>query len=179
MRTYRKFARLGVIHNRAEQNSVSTVEALRRLATAQNFELIVESFERDADGRASGAGIEGKIGSLKRAGADWLYLGPDTFLFSQLNRVAAAALAQQLPTFSATEAALTASAPVLTGLVSSYYTIGQFAGFKAEQILLQRIPARDIPIETLTRYSFIVRMEVAKQLDILPPVALFNYAIAR
>lgn len=59
------------------------------------------------------------------------------------------------------------------------FMTGLFAGFKAEQILLKRMRARDIPIETLTRYSFIVRMEVAKQLDLLPPVAPFNYAIVR
>jgi putative ABC transport system substrate-binding protein len=67
----------------------------------------------------------------------------------------------------------------LTGLVSSYYLVGQFAAFKAAQILQKGMRARDIPIETLSRYSFIVRMEVAEQLDILPPVALFNYAIVR
>ena len=74
---------------------------------------------------------------------------------------------------------LNSPAPILTGLVSSYYTIGQFAGFKAEQILGRGVRARDIPIETLTRYSFIVRMEVAKALGFLPPVSLFNHAVIR
>ena len=92
---------------------------------------------------------------------------------------AAAAMDARLPTFSATEGVLNASAPILTGLVSSYYAIGQFAGFKASQVLAQGIRARDIPIETLTRYSFIVRMDVAKALAFLPPVSLFNHATIR
>jgi putative ABC transport system substrate-binding protein len=179
MRAYRKFAKLGVLYNGAEGNSVATAEALRRLAVAERFELLEHRFDAGPDGKPLAQGIEEKVASLRRAGADWLYLGPDSFLFSQLERIAAAAMAQRLPTFSATEAALGTAAPVLTGLVSSYYTIGQFAAHKAEQILVGRVRARDIPIETLTRYSFIVRMDVAKQLGFLPPVSLFNHAIIR
>jgi putative ABC transport system substrate-binding protein len=179
IRAYRKFSKVGVLYNAAEPNSVSTAAELRELAVAQRFEVIEQSFDRGADGRPVPSGIEEKVAALKAAGADWLYLGPDTYLFSQVDRIAAAAMAAKLPTFSATEAVLTARAPILTGLVSSYYTIGQFAGFKALQILSQGIRARDIPIETLTRYSFIVRMEVAKALGVLPPVSLFNHAIIR
>lgn len=179
MRTYRKFSRVGVIYNAAELNSIAVVRSLRQVAAAQHFDVIETTFDRDANGKALPTGIFEKIVSLKQAGADWLYLGPDTYLLTQLDQIAAAALEQRLPTFSATEVVLSTAAPVLTGLVSSYYLVGQFAGFKAEQILLKHVRARDIPIETLTRYSFIVRMEVAKKLDLLPPVALFNYAIVR
>ncbi len=182
MRTYRKFTKLGVLYNAAEANSVATAESLRKLGSSpksEKFELIEATFERSIDNKAIAAGIEEKILALKQAGAEWLYLGPDSFLFSQIERIAAAALEHRLPTFSATEGALNAHAPVLAGLVSSYYAIGQFAAFKAEQILVNGKKARDIPIETLSRYSFIVRMEVAKQLDFLPPVSLFNYATIR
>ncbi|MEP7156883.1 MAG: ABC transporter substrate-binding protein [Betaproteobacteria bacterium] len=179
IRTYRPFTKLGVLYNAAERNSVATTEGLRQLATRRQFQLVEQTFDRAADGKVQPTNIEEKILAMKRAGAEWLYLGPDTYVFSQIERIAAAAMEQRLPTFSATEAALSGKAPVLAGLVSSYYTIGQFAGYKAEQILVKKIRARDIPIETLSRYSFIVRMEVAKQLDMLPPVSLFNYATIR
>jgi putative ABC transport system substrate-binding protein len=179
IRTYRPFAKLGVLYNAAERNSVTTAEALRELAAAQGFKLVEQTFDRSVDGTVQATNIDEKIQSMKRAGADWRYLGPDTYLFSQIDRVATAAMAQRLPTFSATEAALNGKAPVLAGLVSSYYTIGQFAGYKAEQSLVKKQRARDIPIETLSRYSFIVRMDVAKRLDFLPPVSLFNYATIR
>ena len=179
IRTYRPFSRLGVLYNAAERNSVATAEGLRQLAASQRFQLIEQVFDRDTDGKAVPANIEDKVRAMKLAGAEWLYLGPDTYLFSQIERVANAAMAQRLPTFSATEAALNGKAPVLAGLVSSYYTIGQFAGYKAEQILLGKQAARAIPIESLSRYSFIVRIDVAKQLDVLPPVSLFNYATIR
>lgn len=179
MRAYRKFSKVGLLYNAAELNSVATASAIRDLAKARGFEVIEQAFARSADGKPQPTGIEDKVAALKRAGAEWLYLGPDTYLFSQVDRIAAAAMEAKLPTFSATEAVLNARAPILTGLVSSYYTIGQFAGFKARQILAQGVRARDIPIETLTRYSFIVRMEVAKALGVLPPVSLFNHAVIR
>ncbi len=179
MRAYRKFGKVGVLYNAAELNSVATATALGELARAQRFEVIEQVFERGADGKPGPAGIDAKVAALKRTGAEWLYLGPDTYLFSQVERIAAAAMEAGLPTFSATEGVLNSPAPILTGLVSSYYTIGQFAGFKAEQVLAKGIRARDIPIETLTRYSFIVRMDVAKALGLLPPVSLFNHATLR
>jgi putative ABC transport system substrate-binding protein len=179
MRAYRRFAKVGVLYNAAELNSTATAAALKDLAKTQRFEVLEETFERGADGKPLPAGIDAKVAALKRAGAEWLYLGPDTYLFSQVEKIAAAAMDARLPTFSATEGVLASPAPILTGLVSSYYTIGQFAGFKAEQVLAKGIAARDIPIETLTRYSFIVRMEVAKALGALPPVSLFNHAVIR
>jgi putative ABC transport system substrate-binding protein len=179
MRAYRDFSKVGVLYNAGEPNSVATSAALRELASRRGFAVIEQAFERGADGRPTPEGIEDKVAALQRAGAEWLYLGPDTYLFSQVERIAAAAMALKLPTFSATEGALLSPAPVLAGLVASYYTIGQFAGFKAEQILAKGVRARDIPIETLTRFSFVVRMDVAKALDILPPVSLFNHAVIR
>ena len=179
IRTYRPFSRLGVLYNAAERNSMVTIEGLRQLATRQSFQLVEQTFDRNADGKVLPTNIDEKVRALKQGGAQWLYLGPDTFLFSHVEQVAATAMKQRLPTFSSTEAALNLRAPILSGLVSSYYTIGQFAGHKAEQILTKKIRARDIPIETLSRYSFIVRIDVAIKLDILPPIALFNLATIR
>ena len=179
MRAYRGFKKVGVLYNAAELNSVATASALKDLAKTQRFEVVERTFDRGADGKPVPTGIDAKVAELKAAGCEWLYLGPDTYLFSQVEKVAAAAMQARLPTFSATEGVLNANAPILTGLVSSYYAIGQFAGFKAQQILEKGVRARDLPIETLTRYSFVVRMEVAKALGFLPPVSLFNHAVIR
>ena len=66
------------------------------------------------------------IADIKRAGAQWLYLLPDTFLGTIYDRVTPAALAQQLPTFGAAELAVR-SGGALAGLVSRYYSVGQLA----------------------------------------------------
>src|SRR5206468_1569641 len=106
------------------------------------------------------------------------YLGPDTYLFTRLKAIAAAAREAALPTFATTEAAFEIDG-VLAGLVSRYFEIGQFTGHKAARILRDRVAPRDIPIETLKRFSFVVRLDIAQQIRFLPPVAMFNYAEMR
>jgi len=60
--------------------------------------------------------------------------------------------------------------------VARYHSIGQFTAYKAEQILLQKMPPSRIPVETLTRFSLQVRMDAAEQLKLPPPLPMFNYA---
>jgi putative ABC transport system substrate-binding protein len=176
MRAYRPFRKIGVLYNAAEQNSVAGVREMKVLAQRDNFEVVEKTFGRDAAGKPQAEGIAERVAELKRAGAEWLYIGPDTFLFTRLADVTAAAEQAKLPTFASTEAVIESPAGVLAGLVSKYYSIGQFTALKAEQILVGKIPPQQIAVETLKRFAFVVRMETAKKLGVLPPVALFNYA---
>jgi putative tryptophan/tyrosine transport system substrate-binding protein len=176
MRAYRPFTRLGVLYNTAEANSVAVADALEAELARGGARLLRTSFASGPDGRALADGIEERVQRLRASGAQWLYLGPDTFLFTQIERVAATARQERLPTFATTESLIESPAPVLAGLVSRYRTIGAFAAYKAEQILAARKRARDLPVETLSRFSFIVRVEVARALDVLPPVTLLNFA---
>lgn len=175
MRSYRAFSRLGVLYTATEQNSVSIVKELQALQTVMNFSLIERQFRADGEGRPSPDGIEELIGEIKQAGADWLYLLPDTFLGTQYNRVVPAALAQRLPTFGAAELAIRQGG-ALVALVSRYYSVGQLAASKAVKILRDGIPVDQIPIETLQRFSLIINMPVAKQLELYPPIDMLNYA---
>jgi putative ABC transport system substrate-binding protein len=79
-----------------------------------------------------------------------------------------------LPTFASTEGLMETGA--LMGLVARYHSIGQFTAYKAEQILVQKRKPDTIPVETLTRFSLQVRMDVAEQLKLPPPLPMFNYA---
>jgi len=176
MRAYRPFTRLGVLYNAAEANSVAVNDALGAELARGGGHLVRAAFAKGADGRPLADGIEERVRELRAAGAQWLYLGPDTFLFTQIGRVAAAAREERLPTFATTESLIASPAPVLAGLVSRYQTIGAFAAYKAEQILGGGKRARDLPVETLSRFSFIVRVEVARALGALPPVTLLNFA---
>jgi len=115
------------------------------------------------------------IRELKQQKVDWLYLPPDSYLGTQAkNVIIPAAMNEKLPTFASTEQLMETGA--LTGLVSRYHSIGQFTAYKAEQILVQKVPPAKIPVETLTRFSLQVRMDVAEQLKLPPPLPMFNYA---
>jgi putative ABC transport system substrate-binding protein len=177
IRSYRPFYKLGVLYNRAEQNSVTMLQQLHEAARAQGFQVVERAFHQNASGKPLQVGIHELVAEIKAAGAQWLYLGADSYLFTQLDLVVAAAHEQGLPTFAITEAVMNdQSAGVLAGLVSRYYSIGQFTAHKAKQILMHSELPSNIPIETLHKRAFMVRMHTAKKLRLLPPISLFNYA---
>ncbi len=176
IRAYRRFARMGVLYNPAESNSVAVAAELKSGLGRVGASLLEARFAIGSGGEPLAEGIDEHVARLKSEGAEWLYLGPDTFLYTHLDKVAAAAKRERLPTFATTEALIDAPAPVLAGLVSRYRAIGEFAAYKAEQILAGHHRARDVPVETLSRFVYIVRVEVARALDFLPPITLLNYA---
>ncbi len=176
MRSYCRVQGVGIIYNQLEPNSVANVKAWQRLGSVGNFYVVPENFPLNKNGELLPAsnGINAKIVQhIAKSGVNWLYLGPDSHLFTQLDSVATAATAQGLMTFAAVESMLDNSAPVMSGLVSKFYQIGQFAGLKAQQMLSGRT---SVPIETLKRFSFIVRMETAKAISAYPPLGLIDYA---
>jgi putative ABC transport system substrate-binding protein len=67
-------------------------------------------------------------------------------------------------------------AGALSGLVSRYYNVGQFTAHKAEQILVGKQQPSAIPIETLKRFSYQVRMSAAEKLHLPPPLPMLGYA---
>lgn len=175
MASYRPFRSIGVLYTPTEQNSVVVVDEVREVAKRLGFSVIAKPLKLDANKKVTAEGAPEMVRELKEQKAEWLYLPPDSYLGTQAKAVIIpAARSVGLPTFASTEQLMETGA--LTGLVSRYYAIGQFTAYKAEQILVNRTPARNIPVETLTRFSLQVNMDVAEALKLPPPLPMFNYA---
>jgi putative ABC transport system substrate-binding protein len=174
MAAYRPFRRVGLVYSANEPNSLAVLAQWRSLGRERGFEVLAQPFARDASGKPVLEGALDRLRALREQGAEWLYLPPDSFLSTQLKTVLPAALALGLPSFASTEPQMRAGA--LLGLVSRYFSVGQFAGYKAEQILVQGVPPSKIPIETLSRMALQVNLPVARQLRLLPPLGFFNQA---
>ncbi|MEP9352956.1 ABC transporter substrate-binding protein [Xanthobacter sp. KR7-65] len=174
MQSYKAFRKVGVIYSPNENNSIAIIEEMKAFCAGIGAEVIAQPLTMVGN-RPTGDGAEDFVRKLKSQGVDWLYLPADTFLASIFDRVGPAALAAGLPTFGATEFFLREGVG-LVGLVSRYYSVGQLAASKAAEILVQRVPPRNIPIETLKRFALIINMNVAKQLGVYPPIAMLNYA---
>lgn len=174
MQSYRAFQKVGVIYSPNESHSLAIVEEMRAFCKGIGAEVLEQPLAMQGT-RAIGDGVEDFVRGLKEKGADWLYLPADTFLASIFRRVGPAAISARLPTFGATEFFLR-EGQGLVGLVSRYYSVGQLAGSKAAEILVERVPPQKIPIETLKRFALIINMSVAKQLGVYPPIAMLNYA---
>lgn len=175
MSSYRPFQTLGVIYTPTEQQSVVVIDELRKLGREKGFTTVERTFRMDAGRKVTPESAAELVRELKESRAQWLYLPPDSFLGTLAQDVIIpAAMEMGLPTFASTEQLMEAGA--LTGLVSRYHTVGQFTAYKAEQILVNKIAPADIPIETLKRFSFQIRMEVAEKLKFPPPLPMLNYA---
>lgn len=175
MASYRPFRAVGILYTPSENNSVVIVDEVRAVAGRMGFRVVAKPFALGPDRKPVAEGAADLVRELKAQGCDWLYLPPDSYLGSVAEKlILPAALEARLPTFASTEQLMQAGA--LTGLVSRYHAIGQFTAHKAEQVLVQRTPPARIPVETLTRFSFQIRMDVAEALKLPPPLPMFNYA---
>jgi putative tryptophan/tyrosine transport system substrate-binding protein len=175
MSSYRPFQTLGVLYTPSEKNSVVILEELRRLGRERGFHTVERTFRMDAARKPSAEGAADLVRELKEGGAQWLYLPPDSFLGTLAESVIIpTAMEVGLPTFATTEQLMQSGA--LSGLVSRYYNVGQFTAHKAAQILVDKQTPAAVPIETLKRFSFQVRMPVAQKLKLPPPLAMMGYA---
>lgn len=175
IRAYRRFERLAIIYNPAEPNSVQNVKDLRAVAARERFQLLERPVPLDAKGQPLPAELPAMVAELAQQNVQLLYIGPDSFLAANRKVLTEAALAARLPAFSATEIAVR-EGKALFGLVSGYESVGRLTAHKAQQILRQHMAPSAIPIETLARFSYLVNMPVAAQLDLYPPLKVLNYA---
>lgn len=175
MAAYRPFQTLGVLYTPTEKNSVVVLDEVRKLGRARGFETVERTFRLDAGGKVTVDGAQDLVRELKAGGAQWLYLPPDSFLGTVAQDVVIpTAMELGLPTFASTEQLMQAGA--LSGLVCRYHSIGQFTAHKAEQILVGRTAPAAIPVDTLKRFSYQVRLSAAERLKLPPPLPMFNYA---
>ncbi|HYC37751.1 MAG TPA: ABC transporter substrate-binding protein [Usitatibacter sp.] len=175
MASYRPFKTMGMIYTPTEQNSVVVLDEIRQLSRKMGFNVVAKPFKLDASKKVTNEGAADMVREMTQQNVEWLYLPPDSYLNTQTkNLIIPAAMESSLPTFASTEGLMDTGA--LMGLVARYHSIGQFTAYKAEQILVHRMAASRIPVETLTRFSLQVRMDVAEALKLPPPLPMFNYA---
>ena len=175
MAAYRPFQTLGVLYTPTEKNSVVVLDEIRKLGRELKFDTVERTFRLDANRKVTADGAADLVRELKDGKAQWLYLPPDSFLGTLAQDVIIpTAMEVGLPTFASTEQLMQAGA--LSGLVSRYYSVGQFTGHKVEQILVGKQAPASVPIETLKRFSYQIRISAAEKLKLPPPVPLFGYA---
>lgn len=172
---YRTVERLGVVYNSLERNSLINIEELRKETAERGIELLEAPVPLDADGRADPGRLTEVVDGLADDGAEFLYMGPDSFVTSNDVRITEAAVARGIPVFAGVEANFVGSQAML-GFVSPYYLVGKLAGAQAERILVDGEPPEDLPVRSLGRFSLVIRMSVALELGIYPPLDLLRVA---
>ncbi|WP_439813784.1 ABC transporter substrate binding protein [Zavarzinia sp. CC-PAN008] len=173
MRAYLPLKRLAVVYNPTERTQRDMMNKLIALTAEAGIELFA-STPLDEEGEPSVERIPRMIAELAALKPDLLYIPPVNFFGNLSEELTAETLKHDLPTFCAIEAQIRADG--MTGLVAPLYNVGQLAGYKAEQILRGEHKSGEIPIETLSRFSFVVNMRVARRLELYPPMNILRYA---
>jgi len=174
LQSYRPVSRLGIIYNAAEANSVSVVGEVKIQAPSLQMSVVerpVPLLGAEPDRNA----IPRLLDELIAEGVQFLYMPSDSFLSRRVEQVTEEALNRKLPAFAAAEGTLGAGQALL-GLIARYHSIGQLAGLQADQILFQGVAPGSIPIGSLRRFSLVIRMAVARRLELYPPMLLLRVA---
>lgn len=175
MRAYLPIECIGVIYNPLETNSVSNIAALKDAAVAKAIEVVSFAVPLTATGAPDPAAIPGLVAKLKAAGGQLIYIGPDNFIGTHHQMLTKAGLSHSLPAFTATELEIR-EGNAMFGLVSRYEMVGRLAASKAIDILVEGKRPSDLPIETLDRFTYVIRLPVALSLGLYPPLPLLDYA---
>lgn len=169
------FARLGLLYNRNEDNSVLKRDEMAALAEAMGFDFTAVELALGADGTPRVEDIPGKLAELKAAGADWVYLGSSSFLRNHEDAFTSAAVEVGLPVLSPYEH-LVRESQALMSVSARYYEIGRLAGAQAEKILVDGIAPGDLPVARMQNFAIVINLDVARRLKLLPPIDLLQVA---
>ncbi len=175
MQAYMPVDRVAVIYTPTESNSVLAVEQLIALGRRLNIRIDDFPVPLNVDGQPDPDTLPDLVEAAVAAGPQFLYLGPDSFIGQYSRQVTELANAGRLPSFASTEVML-ASSDALYGLVSPYRRVGRFTASKVERILFGGEAAGDIPVEVLPEFSYQIRADVARDLEIYPSLSLLDYA---
>ena len=175
IRAYRYFKRMGIIYNKNELNSVLNLKKIRKLAKKMRFDLSERSIDLDENGKPLLESIPQKIKELKNKNIAFIYVGSSSFLMRHRDFLTNSAIEQRVPIVSAYEA-MARKSNALLAVASRYYSVGKLAGFQAKNILINKLAPIDLPILSLSRYSYVINMETARKLKLYPPIKVLRYA---
>lgn len=164
MMIYRPSKKIGILYNPAEKNSVVSVEEMKRVAALHSVAIVTIPFDI-VDGKPTSGNATAALKKMKDEGVEWLYLPPDSFLGQQArDLVIPVAHGLQMATFASTEQLMKTGAAF--GLVSSYFELGEITAAKVEKILVEGVPASQIPVDTVPRFRHQMNQQVAEKLGI-------------
>lgn len=176
LRAYRpQFRRLGLLYHANEQNSVIKRDELASLSKSMGFELLAQELPLGPNGQPKANEIAAQMAALKGAGADFVYLGSSTFLRENSKLLAESAARLGLPVLSPYES-LARDGQALLSVAARYADVGRLAGQQAEKILRGNATAGSLPVLRMTKFAVVINMQVAKKLNLMPPLDLLQIA---
>ena len=176
IRAYKpEFKRLGIICTPHEKNSALKCDEIAALTKSMGFELVAVELSDPSGGVPDPKLIPEKVRELKDAGVDFIYLGSSTYLDAEKEVFTEAAIEAGLPILSPYETIVRDSGALMS-IAARYYDVGRLAAKQAEKILVDGAVPGEMPVAAMTDFAYVVNMEVARRLNLFPPVAILQVA---
>ncbi|MDT3378857.1 ABC transporter substrate-binding protein [Labrys neptuniae] len=156
---------VGVVYNSGEVNSLSVIEALRKLAGERGFEILPSPATKSSDVGSAAQNLVGK--------ADAIYIPNDNLVVSALESVLQVGFDSRLPVFASDPDSVGRGAVAALGL--DQFEIGRQAGHVAARILKGEKPG-DIPVENSKGVSLVVNSKAAEKMGAPLPQAVLARA---
>ena len=152
---------LGVIYNPGETNSVSMVDALKRLAPAKNFQVIEAAAPKSGDVLSAARQLAGK--------AEAIYIPLDNTVVSALEAVIKVGREAKIPVYSADTDSVGRGAVASLGF--DYYDVGRQTGQQVVRVLRGERPG-DMPVESIGKLSLFLNSQAATAMGVTVPDAV-------
>ncbi|MBW1821339.1 MAG: ABC transporter substrate-binding protein [Deltaproteobacteria bacterium] len=160
------YARLGIIYNPKEQNSVIQKDIANELQSFLEFELKEYKISQKSDVL--------KVLPLMKGEVDAVYFPADSMTKSLGKEIMALVNEFKIPSLSAVESMVPQDGALL-GLVPNYYELGRLAAAKALKIFQGKKPS-DIPSSALDHFQMSVNLKTAQKINVQIPMSILVMA---
>lgn len=170
-----EFSHLGILYNGNERNSRIKVQEHRALSKEMGYQFTAVELDPSSDRAPDPALIDVRVKELADAGVDFIYLGSSSYLRIHADAFTSAAVANGIPVLSPYEE-LVRESQALISIAARARDVGRAAAEQVLRILRDGAVPGELPIERVTDFAYVVNMNVARKLDIFPPVDLLQVA---
>jgi putative ABC transport system substrate-binding protein len=173
----RAFAKLGLVYNSDEANSVAKRDEIAAIAPGLGIELVAVEIDPGNSGQPDPAAIPPRLAELRKLGVRWVYLGSSSFLSKNAAAFTAAAVENGIAVVSPYES-MVRDEQALLSIAAREEDVGRLAAGQALRILRDGARPGDLPIVQINDFAYVVNMDVARRLELFPPLSFMQVAEA-
>ena len=170
-----EFRKLGLLYNGNERNSVIKKEELEALVPGLGIEFVAIELDPGNPGTPDPALIPIRMAEFRAKGVRWIYLGSSSFLRFEGAAYTSAAVENGIAILSPYES-LVREERALLSIAARYYDVGKLAAVQALAILRDGSTPGDLPVLQASDFAYVVNMDVARELNRIPPFAFLQIA---
>ncbi len=170
-----EFMKLGLLYNANERNSVIKKEELEALLPGLGIEFVAIELDPGNPGTPDPGLIPIRMAEFRAQGVRWMYLGSSSFLRFEGAAYTSAAVENGIAIVSPYES-LVREEQALISIAARYYDVGKLAALQALAILRDGAIPGDLSILQASDFAYVVNMDVARELDRIPPFAFLQIA---